>query len=133
MDRNRTHARRRVYGRLLRQYAAAATAQERWEWLMAAHVAGQGDVALHLHSHWKMLGLALETRDMPEAAGQLLRLALVPVGHLLGRLPAGNIGRATVSAFRPMRPPAPVRQRLAWANRPPARIQSGPGAIDSGA
>ncbi|MFD2377205.1 DUF3703 domain-containing protein [Ottowia pentelensis] len=43
----------------------------------------------------------MRTRDWPEVAGQLLRLALVPLGHLSGRLPIGNPGRATVSAFEP--------------------------------
>ena len=48
-------------------------------------------------------------RDWPEAVGQLLRLALVPLGHLSGRLPLGNPGRSTVSAFEPL----PVRSELA--------------------
>ncbi len=38
----------------------------------------------------------------------LLRLALVPLGHLLARLPLGNIGRSHVSAFRTMVPAAEV-------------------------
>jgi hypothetical protein len=33
----------------------------------------------------------------------------VPLGHLSGRLPLGNPGRATVSAFEPL----PVRPELA--------------------
>jgi hypothetical protein len=37
------------------------------------------------------------------------RLALVPLGHLSGRLPLGNPGRSTVSAFEPL----PVRPELA--------------------
>ena len=56
-----------------------------------------------------MLGLAWRTRDWHEAAGQVLRLALVPIGHLSGRLPLGTPGRSTVSAFEPL----PVRQYLA--------------------
>ena len=39
---------------------------------------------------------------------QLWRLALVPLGHALGRLPAGNVGRATVPALRAMTPPDDV-------------------------
>ena len=50
----------------------------------------------------KALERALQLRDPREAAGQLLRLALVPLGHALARLPMGNIGRARVSAFAPM-------------------------------
>lgn len=53
-----------------------------------------------------MLGLAWRTRELSELSGQVLRLLLVPLGHLLGRLPVGNTGRATVNAFRPM-PVAP--------------------------
>ena len=45
----------------------------------------------------------------------LLRLSLVPVGHALGRLPAGNVGRATVSALRPMQPPPEIAALVAWA------------------
>lgn len=56
-----------------------------------------------------MLRLSFRTRDWPEVAGQLVRLALVPLGHLSGRLPLGNPGRATVSAFKPL----PVRPELA--------------------
>jgi hypothetical protein len=91
--------------------------EERWTWLMAAHVVGQAQFGLHCDSHVRMLGLAWRTRDLPEVAGQLLRLALVPVGHALGRLPQGNVGRATVHALRPMKPPAPVRRVLASARR----------------
>jgi hypothetical protein len=56
-----------------------------------------------------MLRLSFRTRDWPEVAGQLVRLALVPLGHLSGRLPLGNPGRANVSAFDPL----PVRPELA--------------------
>ena len=52
---------------------------------------------------------------MAEAFGQLFRLALVPLGHLTGRLPAGNPGRATVSAFRPMPVRADLRALIAQA------------------
>ena len=81
----------------------------RWQWLTAAHIVGQHHFPLHVRSHLAMLGFALRTADWPEAGGQLFRLALVPLGHLTGRLPAGNIGRATVSAFAPM--PLDARSR----------------------
>ena len=47
--------RRLAYDRLMRSYAAVgdwAYAEDRWAWLMAAHVVGQADLGLHLHSHW---------------------------------------------------------------------------------
>jgi hypothetical protein len=105
-----------TYGRLLRAYVelpAATSAEDRWTWLMALHVAGQGVLRLHWDSHVRMLALARATGDRREVAGQLLRLVLVPLGHLLQRLPRGNVGRATVSAFRPMEPPAEVRMLVA--------------------
>ena len=76
--------------------------EARWAWLVAAHVVGQHDFSLHWRNHVAMLRFGLELRDYPEAAGQLFRLLLAPFGHLLGRLPAGNTGRANVSAFKPM-------------------------------
>ena len=46
---------------------------------------------------------------MNQLASAAIRLALAPLGHLSGRLPLGNPGRATVSAFAPL----PVRPELA--------------------
>lgn len=96
--------RRRIFRQLMLGFETTRGAEpnERWVWLEAAHVVGQQDFSLHWVSHTAMLRFALQTRDLREAAGQMLRLALVPLGHLLHRLPAGNIGRATVSAFAPM-------------------------------
>lgn len=95
-----------------------------WHWLEAAHVLGQDTLALHWRSHTALLRHAVQTRDLRESAGQMLRLALVPLGHLTGRLPAGNIGRARISAFAPMEPPAAVaalvEQALQATALPPA-------------
>lgn len=95
---------RRVYELLLNGFHASAgqDAEVRWRWLMAAHVVGQHFFRLHWNSHTTMLRFALDSGDYSEAAGQLFRLSLVPVGHLLNRLPEGNVGRATVNAFTPM-------------------------------
>ncbi|MDP3226476.1 MAG: DUF3703 domain-containing protein [Acidovorax sp.] len=79
-----------------------------WRWLEAAHVLGQASLPLHLRAHTAMLHLAWAQGNGREVMGQLLRLALVPLGHLAKRLPAGNSGRAHVSAFNPMDPPAEV-------------------------
>ena len=76
---------------------------------------GQTSLPLHWRSHTAMLRYALALRDAREAAGQLLRLALVPLGHLLARLPLGNIGRSHVSAFRPMVPAAEVTELIRQA------------------
>lgn len=108
-----------VYARLVRGAAAtdpsARTPEERWAWLMAAHVVGQHDLGLHFHSHRRMLQLAHETKDWREVAGQLLRIGLLPFGHLLGKIPRGNIGRATVGITQPMEPPEAVQRLVDWA------------------
>jgi hypothetical protein len=113
MDHLSPDERRIVYARLVRGYADTAAlrqpAQAQWEWLMAAHVVGQHDPALHFDSHCRMLDLARRNRDWGEAGGQVLRIALLPLGHLLRRIPAGNIGRATVPVTRAMQPPEAVQ------------------------
>lgn len=98
-----------THARLIQEARAADSAEHAWLYLEAAHVVGQLHLRPHLQTHAHMLGLAWRTRDWPEAAGQVLRLALVPLGHLSGRLPLGNPGRSTVSAFEPL----PVRPELA--------------------
>jgi hypothetical protein len=74
----------------------------RWLLLEAAHVFGQNRLRPHLDTHVRMLALAWVTRDGREVLGQLLRLLLVPLGHLTGRLPLGNAGRSNISAFQSM-------------------------------
>jgi hypothetical protein len=111
--------RRVVYARLVRGFAdspvGAADRDLQWTWLMAAHVVGQHEAALHFDCHRRMLALARQTRDWREVAGQLLRIALLPLGHLLRRIPAGNIGRATVPVTQVMQPPETVQVLIDWA------------------
>ncbi len=103
--------------RLLQQADAAGSSAQAWLLLEAAHVLGQ----LHLRPHWqthvRMLALAWRSADGSETMGQLLRLALVPLGHLSRRLPAGNPGRATVSAFTPLPVRPEIAQLIARARR----------------
>lgn len=86
-----------------------------WHHLERAHIVAQPDLVQHWLSHWRMLRFALRQRDWRESGGQVFRLALVPLGSLTGRLPAGNTGRANVSAFRPM----PLPNDLAGFHRSP--------------
>ena len=108
-----------VYDRLVRGFASvrptAFSLEERWVWLMAAHVVGQHQARLHFDSHRRILGLARETRDWGEVAGQVLRIALLPLGHLLGKIPLGNVGRSTVGVTRVMQPPEAVQRLIDWA------------------
>lgn len=80
-----------------------------FEQLERAHVLGQRRFLRHLLVHLWMLRIGCAARDGLEVRGQLLRLMLVPLGHLSGRLPTGNTGGAKVSAFAPM----PVAHDLA--------------------
>ena len=50
--------------------------------------------------------------DWRDVAGPQMCLALVPVAHLVGRLPIGNTGGASVSAFEPMAIPPDLQPLL---------------------
>ena len=80
--------------------------------LERAHVLGQNNMAPHLRVHLRTLHVGLTSRDWREVRGQVLRIALVPVGHLFGRLPRGNTGGANVSAFAPMAIPPAIERLL---------------------
>jgi hypothetical protein len=92
---------------LARSEHSAALAQ-----LERAHVLGQRDFSRHWRVHVTMLRAAWALRDGRELLGQLVRLSLVPLGHLFGRLPLGNTGRSNVSAFAPMDVPAELKRLL---------------------
>lgn len=106
-----------TFAHLLRQAADGSDPKETWLLLEAAHVVGQGRFGAHLRVHARMLRLACRTRDWPEAVGQVARLALTPLGHVTGRLPWGNPGRATVSAFAPLPVRPALAERIAAARR----------------
>jgi hypothetical protein len=91
--------------------------ERRWHLLEAAHIVGQTRFGPHLKVHMAMLSLAWESKDFPEMAGQLFRIALVPLGHLIGRLPIGNPGRANVSAFKPMQPSAEILHTISESRK----------------
>jgi hypothetical protein len=93
------------------RHRAAGEAKSAFAALERAHVLGQLDVVPHLRVHWQMLRVGSSAGDWREVTGQLMRIALVPVGHLVGRLPVGNTGGTNVSAFKPM-PIPPELERL---------------------
>ena len=53
----------------------------------------------------------------PALWAQLLRLLLVPLGHVTGRLPLGNPGTSRVNPFRPMPLTPEAAQMLAECRR----------------
>ena len=83
-----------------------------WHNLERAHILAQTQLWPHLEAHSKMLRFALRLRDWREAVGQLIRLALAPLGNVTGRLPLGNTGRSNVSAFLSMDLPPDLRAVL---------------------
>lgn len=83
--------------------------------LERAHVLSQRMTARHLYVHWQMLVAGLYQRDLREVVGQLPRLL---AALLFSRIwvPAGNTGRARVSALRPMSIPKDLRRLLSQAD-----------------
>jgi hypothetical protein len=77
------------------QHGAVGDARSAFAALERAHVLG----------HWR------------EVIGQVLRIALVPIGHLVGRLPIGNTGGANVSAFKPMAIPPELKRLIEERDR----------------
>ena len=67
--------------------------------LERAHLIGQGVFVWHWRTHWQMLSLAISQSSGQEIMGQFVRLSLVPIGHLLGRLPLGNVGSTRMGTF----------------------------------
>ncbi len=92
--------------------------------LERAHLLGQSTFAWHWLVHWRMLSLAASQSDGKEILGQLARLSLVPLGHLLGRLPLGNVGSTRMSAFATAELPEDVAKLLADNSKPADRTLS---------
>lgn len=72
-----------------------------FEHLGRAHILSQRFTWRHIHVHWLMLRLGASVRDWTEVFGQLSRIAAAAMFSRIW-VPAGNTGRANVSALRPM-------------------------------
>ena len=86
-----------------------------WHHLERAHIISQPLAGRHVRTHLAMLRFALRPADPREIVGQLFRIAVAAPGSLTGRYPAGNTGRANVSAFEPMPIPDDLRTILRTA------------------
>ncbi len=91
---------------------AARNVSAAWTALERAHIVSQPHLGPHIACHWAMLGFAVGQGDWREAAGQIVRLVLAPVGALTGRIPSGNTGRSNVSAFQAMPIPDDLASQL---------------------
>lgn len=99
---------------------------QRWHYLEAAHVLAQNRFVLHWRAHWHMLAFARTLGHAAEVRGQLAHLGMAVFGHVVRRLPQGNIGRAGVPALSTMVPGREVRACLSQAMAavaPPADAQ----------
>jgi hypothetical protein len=116
----RTLHARRLIATEMATYRASRSANDTakaWSALERAHIVSQPYLGPHLANHWAMLGFAAAQGDARELVGQVVRLALAPLGALTGRIPIGNIGRATVSAFKPMPIPEDLRDAMTKPDR----------------
>ncbi len=105
-----------VVEQAIRERLTASRAVERdgdvaaaWRLVEDAHVLAQPWATPHVRVHWRMLGLGWRCREPREVLGQIGRLVVAGPASIFGRFPAGNSGRADVSAFAP----APIRDDLA--------------------
>ncbi len=85
--------------------------------LERAHVLGQSRLGRHWTVHLWMLRVGWSLGDRREVLGQLLRLALTPLGHLTGRLPVGNTGGSRVSVFASLPVPPDLQELLQDENK----------------
>src|SRR3546814_9152223 len=79
---------RRDQYRLFRVSSRTGDEAAAWRALEWEHILSQPYMGAHLASHWHMFRYAIELGDSREAAGQVVRFLLVPLGSLTGRLPA---------------------------------------------
>jgi hypothetical protein len=79
-----------------------------FEHLGRAHILSQRFTLRHVHVHWLMLRLGACVRDWPEVFGQLSRIAAAAMFSRIW-VPAGNTGRANISALKPMPIPDDLR------------------------
>ena len=78
--------------RLAASCEAAGDLPAAWRAHELGHILAQPYPRLHLRSHVAMFGLAWRTRNVAEVVAQVVRLALAPLGHALGRTPPQNVG-----------------------------------------
>jgi len=94
-----------------RRAAADRDVESAFEHLGRAHILGQRSTWRHVHVHWLMLKLGASVRAWPEVFGQLSRIAAATIFSRIW-VPAGNTGRANVSALKPMPVPDDLRVLL---------------------
>lgn len=82
------------------------------EHLSRAHILSQRSVALHLKTHFLMLGFGARKFDLKEVLGQVIRITVTVPGHLFGKVPVGNIGWSSVGLTQEMSVPPDIAKIL---------------------
>jgi hypothetical protein len=71
--------------------------------LERAHVLGQESTYWHVVVHIAMLSWGARNADLREVLGQMFRVVGAATKTVVGLVPHGNTGGASVSPFKPMR------------------------------
>lgn len=67
-----------------------------FEHLSRAHIISQLSWIHHLYVHFLMYKYACSRKDYKEVKGQVLRMIVTIPGHILKKIPSGNIGWTTI-------------------------------------
>jgi Protein of unknown function (DUF3703) len=103
---------RAAFAAELRTARRTADVAVAWRAAERAHILSQPWPWPHTVVHTAMLRRALRERDIVEAVGQVIRLAVAGPGSAAGRYPAGNTGRARVPLTQPMPIPDDLAELL---------------------
>jgi hypothetical protein len=91
--------------------ASSGNAEQAFHHLERAHILSQRHRLRHMYVHWRMLKLGASVGAWGEVAGQLSRIVAASIFSRIW-IPAGNTGRANVSAMKPMPIPEDLRAIL---------------------
>src|SRR5512138_1793934 len=94
-----------------RRAAAERNTEQAFQHLARAHILSQRFTWRHVHVHWLMLKLGASGGDSREVFGQMSRIVAATIFSRIW-VPAGNTGRANVSAVQPMPIPEDLRALL---------------------
>lgn len=90
---------------------AAGRTEAAFAHLERAHILSQRHTAQHVFVHWRMLRLGASMGAWREVLGQATRMVAASIFSRIW-VPAGNTGRANVSAMKPMPIPDDLRAIL---------------------
>lgn len=74
------------------------------------HILSQNSVTRHMTTHFIMFLYALMKFDIKEVFGQIIRLVVTIPGHMIGKVPKGNIGWSTVGLTEVMPVPEDLKK-----------------------